>query len=303
MTMQRVLVTGGRGKTGAPLVESLSQRPDVDVLAGTRHPDRLELDRARPVAFDWDDRSTWAAAVEGIDAVFVVRPDLEHAPALVTDLLATTPSDTHVVLLSEVENAYFDRDAWALRVETAVRDSGRTWTMVRPGWFMQVFTDPRFFLHDIVEKGQLRLVSNGQGVAWIDARDIAAVAEVALMDPGHAGQVYEITGPAALTLQRTAELLAASLGRPVEHVEVTMDEALVESEGFQRHLDHGAFDRIRLGLFGIVTSTVREVTGNAPRSFEQFLTDHADQLRDASSEREPGSDRNSERSQPTERIT
>ncbi len=277
--MRRVLVTGGRGKTGAPLVESLGERSDVDVLAGTRNPDRLDLARALPVAFDWNDRTTWDAAVEGIDAAFVVRPDLEDAPALVTDLVAATPHNTHVVLLSEVDNGYFTPDAWARRVELAVRDSGRTWTMVRPGWFMQVFTDPRFFLDDIVEKRQLRLVSEGQDVAWIDARDIAAVAESALMEPGHDRQVYEITGPEALTLQRTAELLAASLGRPVEHVEVSMDEMLGGSEGFQRDLDHGAFDRIRLGLFGIVTSTVREVTGNAPRSFEQFLADHERQLR------------------------
>ncbi len=277
--MQRILVTGARAKTGAPLVDLLRDRSDVDVLAGSRDPSKLDHRDALPVAFDWDDRTTWNEAVSDIDAVFVVRPDREDAPRLVADLVAATPEHTHVVLLSEVDNGYFSDDSWAMNVERVVRNSGRTWTLLRPGWFMQVFTDPRFLRTEITENGRLPFVSDGQKVAWIDTRDIAAVAEQALMKPDHQHKIYELSGPEAMTLEHTADLLTRALGRPVQHEELSMDDVLGDSEGFQRRNDYGAFDRIRLGVAGNVTHTVEEITGRGPHSFEQFLTDHADQLK------------------------
>ncbi len=270
----RVLISGVRAKTGAPLAEILRDRPDLEILGGATHPDRINLPGIQPVAFDWDDKSTWSRAVQEVDAVFVVRPDRADAPDLIAEVLAATASSTHVVLLSEVDGGYFSPDDWAPRVERAVHDSGRPWTVLRPGWFMQVFTDRRFLLDDLVEHGRLAFPSGGQPVSWIDTRDIASVAARALLEPGHDGRTHELTGPEALTLPRTAELLASGLGRPVEFVELTMDEALAESEGFQRENDRGAFDRIRLGLARGVTDTVERVTGRPARTFEQFVDDH-----------------------------
>ena len=253
---------------------------DIEVRAGSSHPDNLQLAGARPIAFDWDDRST-GTGHEDIDAVFVVRPDREDAPDLVSALVALTPSRTHVVLLSEVDNGYFSDGDWMMRVEEAVRDSGRTWTVLRPVWFMQVLTDPRFFRDDVVAHGRLRFVSDGRGVAWIDTRDIAAVAAAALTEPGHDARVYDLTGPEALTLGQTTKLLSSATGRPVEPIEASMDEALGDSEGFQRRNDYGAFDRVCVGVTEKVTDTVQRVTGNAPRTLEQFLADHAGDLRSA----------------------
>ena len=276
--MQRILVTGARAKTGTPLVDLLRERSDVDVLAGSRDPSKLDLPAGLPVAFDWDDPSTWSRATNDIDAVFVVRPDREDAPRLIADLIAATPEHTHVVLLSEIDNGYFSDDSWTMNVERSVRDSGRTWTLLRPGWFMQIFTDPRFLLTEITENGRIPFVSDGQKVAWIDTRDIAAVAEQALLVPAHQHKIYELSGPEAMTLEHTADLLTTALGRRVRHQELSMDDILGDSEGFQRRNDFGAFDRIRLGLTGTVTQTFEEITGRAPHSFEQFLTDHAEEL-------------------------
>lgn len=276
--MPRTLVTGARAKTGAPLIDLLRQRPDVEVLAGSSNPARLDPDGVVPTRFDWDEPDTWAGAVRDIDALFVVRPDREDAPALIGGLLEQTPRHTRVVLLSEVDEGYFPDDAWARVVERTVIDSGRSWTILRPGWFMQVFTDPRFFRDEIVSNGRLPFPSEGRSVAWIDTRDIAAVAERALLEDGHAGRTYEITGPESLTLRQTADLLAESTGRPVQHVELTMDEALGDSEGFARANDYGAFDRIRKGMAGTVSDTVQAVTGRPPTNVRDFLHDHAAEL-------------------------
>ena len=57
--MTRILITGVRGKTGAPLAERLSRRDDVDVLGGSSDPSTVTIDGIRPTAFSWDDPSGW----------------------------------------------------------------------------------------------------------------------------------------------------------------------------------------------------------------------------------------------------
>ncbi|MFF5199048.1 NAD(P)H-binding protein [Micromonospora parva] len=274
----RVLVTGVRGKTGAPLAELLVARQGVEVRGGTRDPSRPGINGVQPTAFSWDEPSGWAAATDGVDAVYVVRPDRADAPELIGALLAEMAPRTKVVLLSDKDGGHPGADqpgpaGWAPRVERAVRDSGRQWTILRPGWFMQVFTDPRFYRDQITGAGELPFPSGDALVAWIDARDIAAVAERALLDPGHAGQTYQISGPEALSLPRTAELLSAAASRPVTHRDVTIDEAVAGSEGFERDLSALTFERVRAGGFAEVTDTVEHVIGRPARTLQTFLRD------------------------------
>ena len=266
--MTRVLVTGVRGKTGKPLAESLAARPGLEVIGGSGDPATVRIDGVCPVAFSWDDPAGWAAALDGVDALYLVRPDREDAPELVASLLTTT--DARVVLLSELDADQVGPGGWALRVEQAVRDSARSWTIVRPGWFMQVFTDERFYRDLLVGGGELAFPSGGRPIAWIDARDIAAVAEESLLDTAHDGQVHEITGPEAYTLARTVELLSAG-GRPISYRDVSVDDAVQGEEGFQRELDTLTFERVRAGIFATVTDTVERVTGRPARSLPAFV--------------------------------
>jgi uncharacterized protein YbjT (DUF2867 family) len=268
----RVLVTGVRGKTGVPLAELLLAR-GVEVLGGSSDPGRVALPGVRPVAFSWDDPAGWSAATAGADAVYLVRPDRADAPELVAALLDGTPPGAHVVLLSERDADQVGPDGWAVRTERAVRGSGRSWTILRPSWFMQVFTDPRFYRDPLLDEGVLPFADGGAQVAWIDARDIAAVAERALLDAARSGQVHELSGPAPLSLPRTAELLAGALGRPVAHRELTVDEAVAGTEGFERELSVLTFERVRAGVFSGVTDEVERMTGRPARTLERFLAD------------------------------
>ncbi|WP_435152284.1 hypothetical protein [Micromonospora aurantiaca (nom. illeg.)] len=278
----RVLVTGVRGKTGLPLAESLAARQGVEVLGGSGDPSTVGIDGVHPVAFSWDEPAGWATATDGVDAVYVVRPDRPDAPELVGALVAQTSPSTRVVLLSDKDGGHPGSDypaGWAPSVERAVRGSGRPWTILRPGWFMQVFTDPRFYRHQIADSGELPFPSGGAEMAWIDARDIAAVAGRALIEDGHAGRTYELSGPASLSLPRTAELLSDAAGHPVVHRDLTVDEAVAGTEGFERDLNRLTFERVRAGGFAVVTDTVARVTGAAPRTLEDFLSASGPALR------------------------
>lgn len=265
----RVLITGVRGKTGVPLAESLVERGGIEVLGGSSDPSSVTVDGVVPTAFGWDDPASWDVAA---DAVYLVRPDRADAPELVAAFLGRT--DARVVLLSERETDSFAPGHWSLRVEQAVRDSGCAWTMLRPSWFMQVFSDPRFYRDEIVEHGRLPFAGGGAKVAWIDARDIAAVAEHALLEDGHAGEVHELSGPEALTLPRTAEVLSHALGRTVDHQEVSIADAVADvPEGFERDEFVWTLERLHEGEFSGVTETVERVTGRPARSLRDFAQD------------------------------
>ena len=277
--MIRVLVTGVRGKTGAPLAEVLAARPGTEVLGGSSSPSSVSVAGVRPTAFSWDDPPGWTAATDRLDALYVVRPDRADAPELIGALLAGTARRTRVVLLSEKDADNIVPDGWALRVERAVRTSGHDWTILRPGWFMQVFTDPRFFRDEIAGAGELRFSSGGRSMAWIDARDIAAVAERALLDEGHSGRIYELSGPEALSLPRTAELLSEAAGRPVRHQEESIEDAVIGTDGFERDLTTVTFQRVHAGTFAVVTGDVERVTGRPARTLLEFLAHTGSALR------------------------
>ena len=277
--MSRVLVTGVRGKTGVPLAQLLVARQGVEVLGGSSDPTTVTLERVQPTAFSWDDVSTWAVATDGVDAVYVVRPDRADAPELIDALLTELPAQARVVLLSERNAEFPGGHRWAVRTEQVVRRSGRRWTVLRPSWFMQVLTDRRFFLDPVVDEGELAFPSGGVSLAWIDALDIAPAAQRALVDDGHHAQVYELTGPESLTLPQVADQLSTAAGHRVTHREVTIDEALEGLSGFERDLTLWTFERVHAGSFTPVTDTVQRVTGRPARTLETFLADSADELR------------------------
>ncbi|WP_341720608.1 hypothetical protein QQG74_13430 [Micromonospora sp. FIMYZ51] len=91
--------------------------------------------------------------------------------------------------------------------------------------------------------------------------------------------LYQIAGPQALSLPRTAELLSAAAGRRVVHRDVTIDEAVAGTEGFERDLSVLTFERVRAGGFAEVTDTIAHVTGRPARTLSAFLADTEPALR------------------------
>ena len=269
-----ILVTGARGKTGREVVAQLAAR-GVAVRAGSSEP-RDAAESIRPVRFAWDDPATWAEAVRGVDAVYLMRPEVADAAARVAELVSTVP-DAHIVLLSEQGAGELPDASWERGVERAVTDRARTWTLLRPSWFHQVLTDPRFYLGPIRRDGVLPLSTGGASIAFVDARDIAAVAVSALLGAeGSVGAAYEITGPQALSLQDVADLVGSAAGRSVVAVDVPLDDAVAGMPPWLTDVLRGLFQRVRDGVFGRVTDDVQRVTGTPAISVAAFAREHAD---------------------------
>ena len=210
MSQETVLVLGATGKTGRRVAARLRAR-DVPVREGSRS--------AVP-AFDWEDRSTWKPALRGTSAAYVsFFPDLavpgapEAIGALAEQALAA--GCRRLVLLSG------RGEEEAERAERVLAASGAEWTVLRCSWFMQNFSEGDFA--EPVAGGELALPAGDRRAPFVDADDIADVAVAALTEPGYAGQVYELTGPRALTHAEVADEIARATGRPLRYVPISME--------------------------------------------------------------------------------
>ncbi|GIJ71465.1 hypothetical protein [Virgisporangium ochraceum] len=267
-----VLVTGARGKTGRPVVDLLRQHPDIVVREGSSQP-------GAQTRFSWEDASTWPDAVDGVDAVYLMRPDVPDAPDLVARLVDVDPK-AHVVLLSEQGAGELSAGHWARRVEDAVVGRAGSWTVLRPSWFHQVLTDPRFYRDDVRDRRALGLPSGGGRIAWVDARDIAAVAVAALVAPAeHRGRAYTVTGPAALTVADLAADLSTRLGHEIRADDPAPERTVEGLDPFTTDILLDLYERVRTGGFADLSPAVERVTGRPPTPAGAFIAEHLDAWR------------------------
>lgn len=199
------LVVAATGKTGRRVADRLEAlgRP---VRRGSR---------SGATRFDWDDRSTWGPALEGVGAAYVVyTPDLAvpAAPGAIAAFteLAKAKGVRRLVLLSG------RGEEEARRCERIVEDSGLEWTVVRASWFMQNFDEGAFA--ELVLAGEVALPAGDVREPFVDVDDVADVAVAALTGDDLAGQVVEVTGPRLMTFADAVGEIAAASGRDVRYV-------------------------------------------------------------------------------------
>jgi len=277
--MTNILVAGVRGKTGQHVARELAAVPGVEIYGASAVPASVPLEGVRAVRLDWADSASITSALEGIDALYVARPEIEDAPERLSELLRNADKLRHVVLLSEMGADSEPRENWVVRVEQAVREHAESWTILRPNWFSQVLTDERFYLDSIRDDRVLDLPSGGAAVSFIDARDIAAVAVAALLDGSHSGHEYTLTGPDALRLDEVARMLSAAVDAEVRYVDTSIDEACKAAaewgDPWFLGLLRDVYERLATNRYAEVTHAVEAVTGRKPMTVQRFIEEHA----------------------------
>lgn len=270
--VDRVLVTGGTGKTGSLVARQLAER-GVQARVATRNPTTPEQ-----VRFDWGDTETHRAALDGIDAVYLVAPtDRTDHLSVMLPLLeqAVKQGVSQLVLLSASslpEGAPMMGEVHAWLHANATR-----WVALRPSWFMQNFVTQH--LPSIVNEGCIYSATSDGRTPFIDAADIAAVAVEALCNPMVASGERILTGPEALTYDEVAERISAVTGRPVRHCRLSVEELAQRYAGFgipEHYADALARmdDAIAHGSEDRVTAEVEATTGRKPTNLSDFLAAH-----------------------------
>ncbi|MCI3227184.1 SDR family oxidoreductase [Streptomyces sp. NP-1717] len=271
MSEHPILVTGATGKSGRRVVGQLRSK-GLPVRAAARNGEH---------AFDWTDSRSWDSALEGVRSLYLVQLD---GTKLVRPFVerALRHGVRRIVLASGrgIDDPDYAKDSGGvlegiLDSEAAVRESGLEWTISRPGWFAQNFSEG--FFADAVRTGELRLPAGDGGASFVDAEDIAAVVVAALTEDGHTGRTYELSGPRAVTLTEAAATISTAAGREIRYVPVSVAEYVADlvHQGLPP-ADAEAFADVvaplREGRDAYVSDGVQRALGRAPRSFAQFAT-------------------------------
>lgn len=267
-----ILVIGGTGKTGSRVARK---------LAATGHVVRA-TSRSGPFVFDWQEPSGWASVMAGVQAAYVTyQPDLA-APGSEAAIAAFTKTARaqglrHIVLLSG------RGEPEAAACEAVVQSSGLHWTILRANWFMQNFSET-FFVEGI-RAGELALPAGDVPEPFVDAEDIADVAVAALTDIGHAGRIYELSGPRALTFAEAVAEIATAMGREIRFSSVPIDAF---AEGLRAHgLPEDMIALVRYLFTTVLDGRNSETRDGVVRALGRAPRDFADYARAASSEWQP----------------
>ena len=261
MQTSPILVIGATGKTGSRIADQLTQK-GYSVRRGSRN---------SAISFDWEDETTWSAALDGVSAAYVSYfPDLAFPGAVekVEALCAAAKAAgvKKIVLLSGRGEHH------ARRGEEVVRNCGIDFTLVRAAWFAQNFSEG--YLRDQVLGGVIAMPGGDVREPIVDVDDIADVAVAALTEEGHSGELYEVTGPRLMTFAEMTRELSAASGRPIRHVPITFDEfhdGLVQIGGEFIADVFTAIARETLdGRNASLTDGVQRALGRPPRDFADF---------------------------------
>jgi len=282
-TANAVLVVGATGTVGRRLVRRLVNRGS-SVRAATRSPASYDGPaRAEGVRFDYLEPETWTKALRGARRAFVlVPPDMAAYDQLVPFLDTAVDAELdHIVLMTAMGVDEAPDDMPLRRAERDLLEGPASTTILRPNWFMQNFTT---VWRDMIEAdGVMRLPAGDAATSFVDAEDIAAVAERALIEDGHAGAAYTLTGPEALTYNEAASILTDGWSREVRYEPIGDEEAhaLLTGAGLDTNYAEmliGLFQDVRAGHAEPVTTGVQTVTGRPPRSLDAFAEATADDM-------------------------
>lgn len=276
-TLPELAVTGATGEVGGRVARRLAQR-EVALRLVVRDVSRApQLGRATAVAASsYGDAEGMKRALEGARTLFLVsgRETEDRLQQHLTVVAAARDSGVERIVylsfLGAAPDATFTLARQHFATEEEIRASGFTYTFLRSSLyadFVPYFTGP---------DGVIRGPAGDGRVSWVARDDIADVAVAVLLATEHDGHTYDMTGPEALTMDATAEVLARVTDLPITYRAETIEEAWGsrrpsgapdwEIEGWVT-----SYAAVAAGEMDEVTDVVREVAGHRPQALEPFL--------------------------------
>lgn len=264
-----ILVTGATGTIGTELLRQL-------VAAGIPAFGMTRRELPGFVRGDFDDPDSLRKAIDGAGTLFMLSapgPRVpEHDRAMVA--AAVDAGVSKLVKLSAIGSTDDELPGnWHADGERAVRESGLAWTILRPAGFASNVL--RWL--PAMRAGQPVPNQTGDGEhAFVDPRDVAAVAAAALVSGDHDGQTFTLTGPELLSVPHQVAVMSDVLGQALRVVDVPL-EAYAEQlraagldEAFVSVALRGA-ELVRDGGARTVTDDVERVLGRPAGTFRGWV--------------------------------
>ncbi len=266
-----ILVTGATGTVGRHVVAHLLDAGQ-NVRALTRNPEKANLPaEVEVVQGDLTDVASFTRAVEGVTAVHMINIDgtrnimLENGAELVAQMSAAGVRRVTVLLGGERGP-----------LGDALEASDIEWTLLVPVEFM---SNAFWWTGEIRNEGVVREPMGDRKTALIHEGDIGAVAATVLVHGGYHGHSLTLTGPEVLTPRRMTGIIGDTIGRDIQFVELTSEQARErwKAAGFSEQdiefFEWAFYNTPEIGY--TVVGTVEQVTGRPARSFRQWVSENA----------------------------
>ena len=278
--MGKILVTGATGNVGAEVVNALKLANQKTISAVVMHEDLKKFPTNKAVVFDFADSNTWEPALKDVDRVFLMRPpaisDVKTYLFPFIDL-ALKKGIKNIVFLS-LQGVSFNPLTPHFKVEKYLMRKKAPYTFLRPNFFMQNLST--FYKDDIAKNDEIFLPAGKGRTAFVDVRDIGAVAADVFTGSDHIGMAYTLSGSRSLDYYEVAEILSSELGRTITYQNPSVAEYV---ERLRVNGSPEEFIKVQKMLYFVVRhnfssgtkSDITKLLGREPITFKQFVHDYA----------------------------
>ncbi|MFN7116539.1 MAG: SDR family oxidoreductase [Saprospiraceae bacterium] len=275
-----ILVTGATGTIGQALVNALQARGASFKIAAR------DVAKAREkfgsevsiVAFDFADSSTYAPATAGVDRVFLLGPplSLELDTLLQPFIHYLKKHDIRrVVYLSAFGmESISDKMPFHRNIEQQLRADDFELTVLRPTFFAQNFKNYEW--DNVIERKITYMPAGNGKTAFVDVQDIAEVAATVLLEDGHNGKDYVLTGSESLSYYDAAALLSEVRKENIIYPNPSPEEyaQTLQAAGapaFIADYMNTVYGMIREGQVDHVSPHVEQLLGRKPGTLKNVL--------------------------------
>ena len=241
------LIAGSTGLVGGEICRLLKEggKPVRALVRATSDQDKknnLKECGAELVQGDLRDRASLDAACQGVTAVistasampFSYQPGENDIQTVDTEgqmnLIdaAKAAGVEHFVYTSFTADNDFPLRNAKRKVEKHLKASGLTYTIMRAGYFMEVWLSPAVGFD--VENTKAQIYGSGENpVSWISFLDVARFAVQCLENPAAINATFDVGGPEALTPLETVKIFERIGGKSFE-VQFVAEDALAQQQ-------------------------------------------------------------------------
>ncbi|HKV64366.1 MAG TPA: SDR family oxidoreductase [Candidatus Acidoferrum sp.] len=283
-----ILITGASGSVGkAVLQEAIRTGSNVRGMFRSKEEAAKAPSRCEAVLADYADKQSLRKALEGVSSVYVVCSPIPQLVQLESNMIDACKESgvQHVVLNSALGAGDYDKSfpSWHRKVEDKLKATALSYAILRPNGFLQNIVT--YNAPSIRAQGAFYAAMGDAKVSYLDVGNIAMVAVKALQGGPHAGKIYELNGPEAISNRELAARISKVTGQTVTFVDIPetaqrdamlglgMPEwqvtALLE---LQQYYKQGGAAR--------TDNLLQTLIGRPPVTLDQYLTANAREFRD-----------------------
>ena len=278
--MKNILVTGASGNVGSQVVKALRGQGQLGISAISKKAQLASFGPGEAVLFDFADQTTWEHALNNVDKVFLLRPPaISDVKTYLFPFIdyALEKGVQQIVFLS-LQGVRFNPLTPHFKVEKYLMRKKAPYTFLRPNFFMQNLIT--FYKDGIAQNDEIFLPAGKGRTAFVDVRDIGAVAAEVFTGSDHIGKAYTLSGSESLDYYQVAEMLTNELGRTITYQNPSVAEYV---ERLRANGSPEEFIKVQKMLYFVVRhnfssgtkSDIAKLLSREPIAFKQFAHDYA----------------------------